>query len=84
VQLEVELWNQHPGIGVPVIHVPLEARYMVVGHPSEFGQVAPETQAVKVADPVDEATLYPIAPIKQSGEAVVPPVTAQLAILVIH
>jgi len=57
---------------------------MVVGHPSEFGQVAPETQAVKVADPVDEATLYPIAPIKQSGEAVVPPVTAQLAILVIH
>jgi len=66
------------------MHVPLAARYIVAGHPREFGQVAPETQAVTVADPVAEATEYPRAPIKQSGAAVVPPVLAQLAILVIH
>jgi len=84
VQLEVLLWNQHAAIGVPVIHVPLAARYIVVAHPSEFGHVAPATQAVTAAEPVVAATEYPTAPIKQSGAAVVPPVMAQLAILVMH
>jgi len=59
VQLDVLLWNQHAAIGVPVIHVPFEAVYIVVAHPCELMQVAPETQAVTAADPVDEATLYP-------------------------
>jgi len=59
VQLDVLLWNQHEAIGVPVIHVPFEAVYIVARHPCEFGHVDPETQAVTVADPVDEATVYP-------------------------
>jgi len=41
------------------MHVPFEAKYIVVAHPCEFGQVEPETQAVTVADPVAEATVYP-------------------------
>jgi len=55
----VELWNQHPAIGVPVIQVPFEAKYIVVAQPYELMQAAPVTQAVVVAEPAAAATLKP-------------------------
>jgi len=66
-----------------VTHVPFEAKYIVAGHPAEFGQRASDVQATGTAVPA-VATVYPTAPHKQSGAAVVPPVTKQLAILVTH
>jgi len=64
-----------------VTHVPFAAKYMVAGHPTEFGQVAREVQATGTAVPA-VATVYPRAPHKQSGVVGVPPVKAQLVILV--
>jgi len=66
-------------IAVPVMHVPFEAKYIVAGHPTEFGQRAPEVQATGTAVPA-VATVYPRAPHKHNGEATVPPVVAQLTI----
>jgi hypothetical protein len=45
-------------IGVPVIHVPFVAVYIVVGHPPE--QTDPDVQVVGAAEPAD-GTLYPTA-----------------------
>jgi len=38
-------------MAVPVMHVPFEAKYIVAGHPAEFGQTAPEVQATGTAVP---------------------------------
>jgi len=68
-------------MAVPVIHDPFVAKYIVAGHPTEFGQRAPDVQATGTAVPA-VATVYPRAPHKHNGEVGVPPVVAQLAMLV--